>query len=90
MNLNRINEFRNQHFTAFHIILGNKYVDYENALNIIEHDERRIKLCKKFAKNLCITENIQTGSVLLKRSHKLTIPDKRRTQNGFKTVETRN
>ena len=38
---------------AFHVILGPKYENYENALEITGHDmlsNRRIQLCKTFAK----------------------------------------
>ena len=36
--------------SAFYIILGEQYENYENALNILGSetlDERRVKLCKK-------------------------------------------
>ena len=39
--------------SAFYIILGEEYKDYENALNILKREtlnERRVKLCEKFAR----------------------------------------
>ena len=39
--------------TAFHIVLGENYVSYENALILLKKEmlsDRRIKLCVKFAK----------------------------------------
>ena len=58
---------------ACHIILGNKYVDYDNALNMIGHDSlktRRIQLCQKFAR-----KSLRGGVTIKKRENLGQIPN---------------
>ena len=48
--------------TAFYIILGDNYKDYNNALDLLQCDrlaERRYKLCKNFVKKAVRNEQFQ-------------------------------
>ena len=48
--------------TAFYIILGDNYKDYDNALDLLQCDrlaERRYKLCKNFVKKAVRNEQFK-------------------------------
>ena len=65
--LQSLNQNKLKERSAFHIILGNEYENYENALTVLEKEpllERRLKLCQKFAKKSLKIQNLKTGSVL--------------------------
>jgi hypothetical protein len=49
---------------ALYIILGDDYISYDQALELLECDnleERRVKLCDNFAKRHIKVRNIETG-----------------------------
>ena len=79
---------------ACHIILGNKYVDYDNALNMIGHDSlktRRIQLCQKFARKSLRNPKYSNWFCPVKTEPNMpkTRGQKRKKQNLFKPVQTR-
>ena len=53
LTLQEINQIERVQRTALYIILGDKYYNYENALDVLECDRlsnRRYKLCENFVK----------------------------------------
>lgn len=77
---------------ACHIILGDKYETYDNALNIIGHDSlntRRVQLCMKFAKKALKNPNYSNWFCPSKAKQSKTRSIKMKIENKFKPVLTR-
>ena len=77
---------------ACHIILGDKYETYDNALNIIGHDSlntRRVQLCMTFAKKALKNPNYSNWFCPSKAKQSKTRNIKMKIENKLKPVMTR-
>ena len=74
--------------TAMRVMLGRRYTTYKNGLQMIkiEHlNERRKKICLKFAKNCLVNEKVKDIFPLNKPRHRM----KTRTKKKFKVKNIR-
>ena len=92
LTLKESNQIESVQKTAFCIILGNQYENYENALNLLGHVQlsiRREKCAKKLPRS--VRKNPQYSNLFCTEINgpSKTRPSKKKRSNQLKTVPTR-